>query len=133
EADIAREIGSNIDPDAIFVARDALSRAIAEANTAAFAKLHDGLADDRAFAPDAASAGGRALRNVLLDYLATAEDAPGRTQAQYRSATNMTDKAAALSVLAHRFPGSDEAKAALADFEATYGHDPLVLDKWYQI
>lgn len=133
EADIAREIGSNIDPDAIFLARDALSTEVATANAGTFARLYDELADTGPFTPDAASAGKRALRNVLLDYLAAAEGTAMRAQAQYRSSTNMTDKAAALSVLAHRFAGSDEAKEALTDFEATYGHDPLVLDKWYQI
>jgi aminopeptidase N len=133
EADIAREIGSNIDPDAIFIARDAMARQIAGANAATFAKIHAELGDGGAFMPDAASAGRRAMRNVLLDYLSAAEDDPSRAKAQYRSATNMTDKAAALAVLAHRFAGSDEARAALADFEATYGHDALVLDKWYQI
>jgi aminopeptidase N len=44
----------------------------------------------------------------------------------------MTDKAAALTVLAHRFAGHEAAKRALDTFEAQYGDDPLVLDKWYQ-
>ncbi len=45
----------------------------------------------------------------------------------------MTDRAAALTVLAHRHAGSPQAMAALADFERTYAHDPLVMDKWFQI
>ena len=36
EADVAREIGSNIDPDAIFAGREALTRAIASANADIF-------------------------------------------------------------------------------------------------
>ena len=35
EADIARELGTNIDPDAIFAAREALAKAIADANAGA--------------------------------------------------------------------------------------------------
>lgn len=51
----------------------------------------------------------------------------------FQSATNMTDRAAALTVLAHRHHGSPEAIRALAAFETTYGSDPLVMDKWFQI
>jgi aminopeptidase N len=132
EADIAREIGSNIDPDAILKAREALIAAIAAASGKAFAELYGRLSDNAPFSPDAASAGRRALRNVLLDYL-SAEGDPTRAAEQYRTATNMTDRAAALTVLAHRHPGSGEAKAALAAFEERYGSDPLVMDKWFQI
>jgi aminopeptidase N len=45
----------------------------------------------------------------------------------------MTDRAAALTTLAHRHSGSDEAAAALAAFEKRYGPDPLVMDKWFMI
>ncbi|MGO4832130.1 aminopeptidase N, partial [Rhizobiaceae sp. 2RAB30] len=40
EADVAREIGNNIDPDAILSARDALARLIANANAGAFERLY---------------------------------------------------------------------------------------------
>ncbi|MBN9066812.1 MAG: aminopeptidase N, partial [Rhizobiales bacterium] len=132
EADIAREIGSNIDPDAIFEAREALVTAIATANGDAFAELYGRLSDSSPFSPDAASAGKRALRNVLLDYLSVGGD-PARAVDQYRTATNMTDRAAALTALAHRHPGSEAAAAALAAFEKRYGSDPLVMDKWFMI
>jgi aminopeptidase N len=132
EADIAREIGSNIDPDAVFKAREALVAAIAEANGDAFAEIYKGLSDNAPFSPDAANAGRRALRNALLDYL-SAGRGPARAANQYKTATNMTDRAAALTVLAHRHAGSDEASAALASFESRYGADPLVMDKWFMI
>ena len=132
EADVAREIGSNIDPDAIFVARNALVRDIAVANRAVMADLHAALSGGQ-FSPDAASAGRRALRNVLMDYLSVAVDAPEIASAEFRAATNMTDEAAALTVLAHRFAGHPDAVTALAEFERKYGDNPLVLDKWFQI
>ncbi|RUV98104.1 aminopeptidase N, partial [Mesorhizobium sp. M1A.F.Ca.IN.020.04.1.1] len=69
EADIARDIGQGIDPDAIFVAREALARTIAMANREIFSALYASLADNGPFTPDSASAGRRALRNILLDYL----------------------------------------------------------------
>jgi aminopeptidase N len=133
EADIAREIGSNIDPDAILAARNGLVRAIAEANRDAFAALYDALADRGPFSPDAASAGRRALRNVILDFLAAAPGESGRATRQYRDATNMTDRSAALAVLVMRHAGTDATAAALDDFEARFGADPLVMDKWFQI
>ena len=132
ESDIAREIGANINPDAVFMAREGLAKAIACANADQFATLYS-LHDAGEFRPDAASAGKRALRNVLLDYLSLSSDQPTYAAAQFASATNMTDKAAALTILAHRFPGHVEASAALARFEDTYTNDPLVMDKWFQI
>lgn len=133
EADIARDIGRNIDPDAIFAAREALALAIARANQDAFANLYGRLVDDGPFSPDAASAGRRALRNILLDYLSLLPGGVELAARHFEAATNMTDRAAALTVLAHRHDGSPEAIKALAGFEARYGADPLVMDKWFQI
>ncbi|MBS3650776.1 aminopeptidase N [Pseudaminobacter sp. 19-2017] len=133
EADIAREIGSNIDPDAIFAARDALVRRIAEANRDQFLAAYHRLEDNGLFSPEAASAGRRALRNVLLDYLATTQDGPDIASAHFGSATNMTDRAAALAVLVHRHCERAEAQDALHAFEVTHGDDPLVMDKWFAI
>ncbi|TPN83080.1 aminopeptidase N [Mesorhizobium sp. CU2] len=133
EADIAREIGKGIDPDAIFAAREALARAIAEANRDTFAALYDSLADNGPFMPDAASAGRRALRNSLLDYLSLLPEGAALAVRHFQAATNMTDRAAALAVLAHRHAGTAKAEEALSAFEARYRSDALVLDKWFQI
>ncbi len=133
EADIARDIGRTIDPDAIFAAREALALEIARANQDAFADLYGRLADDGRFSPDAANAGRRALRNILLDYLSQLPGGASLAARHFEAATNMTDRAAALTVLAHRHDGSPEAVKALAGFEARYGADPLVMDKWFQI
>ncbi|WP_214473261.1 aminopeptidase N [Mesorhizobium sp. dw_380] len=133
DADIARDIGKNIDPDAIHTARQALALAIATANRESFAKLYDRLADKAVFSPDAASAGRRALRNILLDYLSLLPGGAALAAGHFQSATNMTDRASALAVLAHRHHGSPEADKALAAFEKKYASDPLVMDKWFQI
>ena len=66
EADIAREIGHDVDPDAVFVAREALRGALGRAHGPALAALHAELADSSPFSPDAAAAGRRSLRNVAL-------------------------------------------------------------------
>src|SRR5690606_37312950 len=72
-------------------------------------------------------------RNVLIDYLAAADRDAERPLAEFDAATNMTDRAAALTILAHRFPGSAQARKALSQFEAMFGGDALVMDKWFQI
>ncbi|TIU07601.1 MAG: DUF3458 domain-containing protein, partial [Mesorhizobium sp.] len=131
--DIARDIGKNIDPDAILSAREALTAAITETNSEIFSRLYDRLADKDAFSPDAASAGRRALRNILLDYLSLLPGSAALVARHFQSATNMTDRAAALTVLALRHSGSPETVKALADFGAKYATDPLVMDKWFQI
>jgi aminopeptidase N len=133
EADIAREIGQNIDPDVIFAAREGLASAIAGSNEAMFRTLYDSLEFDGPFSPDAASAGRRALRNTLLDYLALLPEGVDLAAKHFATATNMTDRAAALAVLAHRHGDTKQAKDALAAFERRYRSDPLVMDKWLMI
>ncbi|KQZ94219.1 aminopeptidase [Mesorhizobium sp. Root157] len=133
EADIAREIGKDIDPDAIFAAREALATFIASTNRQRFEVLYDSLRDNSQFSPDAESAGRRALRNVLLDYLSRLDGGAETAARHFKAAANMTDLAAALMVLAHRHPGSPQADAAIAAFAAKYASDPLVMDKWFQI
>lgn len=133
EADIARDIGKNIDPDAIHAARTGLAGFIAAANETAFRNLYGRLRDNGDFSPDAASAGRRAQRNVLLDYLALLPGGADLAAVHFETATNMTDRSAALAVLAHRHAGSPQTVDALAAFEAKYGSDPLVMDKWFAI
>jgi aminopeptidase N len=133
EADIARDIGKNIDPDAIFASREALAIAIAKENQAVFTRLYESLQDKGEFSPNARDAGLRALRNVLLDYLCLLPGGKKLALGHFHDATNMTDRAAALTVLAHRHHGSAEAIEALGAFEARYASDPLVMDKWFQI
>ncbi len=133
EADIARDIGGNIDPDLIRSSREALLSAIAADGAATFAKTYDGLQDDAPFTPDADSAGKRALKAVLLQYLAISDNDPQRVYEQFTTADNMTDKLAALTLLAHRFHAHDFAKRALAQFEQDYSAVPLAMDKWFSV
>lgn len=130
DGEIAREIARDVDPDAVFAARRALRLAVAEALAARFSELYTALESHTAYSPDAASAGRRALRNLALDYLA----APGReadlarTEAQFTAADNMTDRFAALAVLAQH--DTPRRASALDAFHSRYESDPLVIDKW---
>ncbi|GAJ91478.1 aminopeptidase N [Rhizobium rhizogenes] len=133
EADIGRELGGDNDPDAIHTGRQAILKQIAEAGKDIFASLYDGIQTPGPFSPDAASAGRRALRNAALTYLSLSDDSPTRAKAAYDAANNMTDLSAALTILAHRFPDTAEAKAALKDFHDRFAENALVIDKWLAI
>ncbi len=130
EADIAREIGSDVDPDAIFAARRKLRAAIGAHHGAALTDTYRRMIASGPYRPDAESVGRRALKNVCLDLLAVTErdDAIARAFSQYRDADNMTDRMTALETLAqHDRP---ERTAAFEDFYQRYADDPLIIDKW---
>ena len=133
EGDVAREIGQNVDPDAIHGAREALIGAIAETNGPALERLYASLPSGGSFSPDAAAAGNRALRNTLLDYLGTVDGKPDRAAKSFAVADNMTDRLAAFSILVNRFGGSGETNEAIAAFEKRHGKDALVMDKWFMV
>src|SRR6266480_1525980 len=63
EADIAREIGRDVDPDAVFAARTALRAALGEHLASLLFDHYRRLSEGGPYRPDAASAGRRALRN----------------------------------------------------------------------
>jgi aminopeptidase N len=130
ETDIAREIGKDIDPDAIFGARSALRAAVGEHLNDALTECYHRLTDTGPYRPDAAGAGRRALRNVALDLLVAALRPDSITLAarQYTTADNMTDRTAALATLSHH--DVPERTAALRDFYDRYSGDPLIIDKW---
>ncbi|WP_230531837.1 aminopeptidase N [Microvirga roseola] len=133
EADVAQEIGANVDPDAIHRARKELRRRIGEVCSDLLQHFHRSLAETGSYSPDAASAGRRALRNASLDLLAAANRDLGERLAreQFDSASNMTDRLASLNVL---MTLSGEAReTAIARFEDLYRHEPLVLDKWFTL
>ncbi len=130
EADIARELGGDVDPDAVFAARRKLRAAIGARHGAPLAETYQRMITPGPYRPDAQSAGRRALKNICLDFLAMTEtdQAIARAFAQYQSADNMTDRMAALETLAlHDRP---ERAAALEDFYKRYADDPLIIDKW---
>ncbi|ADH88073.1 aminopeptidase N [Ancylobacter novellus DSM 506] len=130
EGDVAREIGTDVDPDAIHDARKALRQTLGEALAPALKAAYARHAPSGAYSPDADSAGRRALRNASLDLLAAGGSPEGiaRAVGHFERADNMTDRFFALSVLAHSAP--DAREAALAAFYERFRDDPLVVDKW---
>ncbi|MEZ2721471.1 aminopeptidase N [Paenalcaligenes hominis] len=87
-----------------------------------------------AYSPDAIEAGNRALKNLALQELIIAQHPHALTwaQAQYHSATNMTDQWGALVALVHYGP-AELRQSFLDDFYAKWHQNALVLDRWFSI
>ena len=132
-SDIAREKASNVDPGAIDAAHRAMSRHVAIALSGLLEKIYASATSAEPYAPDATSAGRRALRNAALTLLSSrgtpADHA--RLDRHYTYATNMTDTAHALALLAgYDIPARQR---ALASFYDRWHHDHLVIDMWFAI
>jgi aminopeptidase N len=133
EADIARDIGGDVDPDAVLRARTALRIVIGTRLREQLHALHRRMRDNAPYSPGAASAGRRALKNACLDLIAAdgADAGVALAARQYAAADNMTDRMAALTTLSlHDRP---ERTDALADFYRRFEADPLVIDKWFAL
>jgi aminopeptidase N len=133
ETDIAREIAKEVDPDAIYRARDSLRGALGRTHAPTLAALHEAMSSSGPFSPDAAAAGRRALRNgALAMYVAgSAIEGAARAQRQLAEADNMTEKLGALAALA-TIPGPPR-EHALEAFARSYAAEPLILDKWFAL
>jgi aminopeptidase N len=130
EADIAREIARDVDPDAIFAARSALRDAAGRHLAVALQDRYRALTDASPYRPDSIGAGRRALRNTCLDLLVAARTrgAVALAAQQYHDADNMTDRMAALATLS--LCDVPERTEALDDLYDRYQDNPLVVDKW---
>ena len=133
ESDIARELGHDVDTDAVRRARETLRTTIGTAIRDDLIALYAANQQSGPYSPDADSAGKRALRGAALDLLVgTGDEAEAeRTFRHYRESTNMTDSISALAILA--FLDGRVRDEALADFFERWRDEPLVLDKWFAV
>ncbi|MCA0422129.1 MAG: aminopeptidase N [Proteobacteria bacterium] len=131
DADLFREIGHDIDPDAVFAAVDTLFTDVGRSVLPVARDLYARLSVPRPFSADAESAGLRALRGAALSWIGWADQRTASDLAyeQFRSAETMTDKLSALGVL-NRVGGAAR-ESAFQSFERDYGHEPLILDSWF--
>ncbi len=131
EDDMAQTLhdsGVTPDPDRIHAARRRMAGALAQHLAPVLARLIDDLAEPGPFTPEARAAGRRALRLTLLG-LASRIDDGTRASAAFRAADNMTEQVGALACLLDVGRGQGELQA----FEAQWGHDRLVMDKWFAL
>ena len=131
QSDIAREKRTNVDPSAIDQAHRAFARATATALGSEIEAIYANTSSTDAFSPDAKSAGRRALRNTALTLLVNRGSAAdlSRLESHYFNASNMTEAAHALAILAHH--DITARSTALQHFFDRWHHDHLVIDTWF--
>jgi aminopeptidase N len=118
-----------IDPTGVHLAREGLRQLVATTHAERLRAIYDARAGV-AYSNDRRAIDDRRLKNVALAYLAVAGgEGLALVDAQYGSADNMTDAAAALSLLVDTT--GVERDRALEDFYDRWKHDPLVIDKWF--
>ncbi len=129
EADIAREMGAEVDPAAVFAARKALKLHLSAALGDRLAALRERFATPGPYSPDAASAGRRALVNVALDlWAASGDDAASRGRGALRR-RRQHDRP--LRRPGRPCPASGgAARGGARRLPRALPHDALILDKW---
>ncbi|MEX3557573.1 MAG: aminopeptidase N [Burkholderia sp.] len=127
-------------PTAVHRARQFVRGRLAQALRAEWLAIHERHRAPGNYAPTPEAAGHRALKNLALAYLAEIEEPTEAVRlavAQYDSANNMTDRAAALGALLSASAGSAAAEVparqALADFYQRFEKEALVIDKWFSM
>lgn len=121
------QVSGEIHPQKIVEGRKEVCRRSAELLKAPLRTAYEQLHTDAPYSPDADQAGPRTLKNACLALLvATGEDE--LAFAQSKSATNMTDEAAATAILATA--NSNYRKQALDQFYDKWQANSLVVNKW---
>jgi aminopeptidase N len=118
------------DPDVLHGSRNALRKALASSLKKEFEEAYQKLKVQGPYSPDPVSTGKRSLRNLALVYLGEL-GMSSLAYEQFKSADNMTDSMAALSVLANL--DCPERQPALDAFYAKWKDEALVVDKWLAV
>jgi aminopeptidase N len=128
------EQAATIYVEAIHRAREFARQSIAIALQQQLVDTYQRLTDKQNYAPEAMQIGKRALRNCVLSYLMQVEAVgPDLAWQQFKDASNMTDKASALSALVNCPVAKKYAHQALESFEQEYADETLAMNLWLQI
>jgi aminopeptidase N len=123
-----------MDPIAVSQARAALKRLLGQHFHAELLDTYHSNSTPGHYSPAPGPSGKRALKNLALSYLISAQNTEAIALAfqQFNHATNMTDRMAAFGALVHETHGSRTSDAITAFYE-NWQHDPLVIDKWFAV
>jgi aminopeptidase N len=116
-----------VDPDAIYKAREAVRVAFAERNREKILAVYNANSESGAYSVSPDAMAKRSLKNTMLGYL----DDASLAKSQYETATNMTDRVAAMAVLKDH--EGAEKDAVFTDFHERFKAYPLVIDKWFSL
>jgi aminopeptidase N len=122
-----------IDVDALHAVRERAVVELARAHRRTFEAILARCAPDGAYRSDRASIDRRRLRSTALRYLASLGEPAitGIVYEQFERADNMTDRQAALRILADL--DAPERERAFDAFHGAWRRDPLMLDKWFTL
>ncbi|HXZ67244.1 MAG TPA: aminopeptidase N, partial [Alphaproteobacteria bacterium] len=127
--ELAQAGDAPIDHEALYESRQGLRTEIGRALGDEFQRLYESELRSLGTGIDGESAGRRALANIALAYLVAADSARAPlAYAHYTHAKTMTDRMAALTILANL--DVPEREKALADFYERFKNDGLVMEKW---
>ncbi|MDG1311235.1 MAG: aminopeptidase N [Porticoccaceae bacterium] len=118
---------------AIHDARSFLRTALAGCLASQLEAIYHHYNAKQAYAPNVQQMGGRSLKNTALGYLMLVDRGVELAWAQFQSADNMTDQAAALTALVNCPEASDYAAKALSQFEEQFRDEALVMNLWLQV
>ncbi len=123
--------GANV--DTIHNARWAVQAEIARTCSGQLLETYHRLAQDEPYAPSADQVAARSLRNTCLEYLGCALGVHLELALeQFDTASNMTDRLAALRVIV--FYGEEaQRERALDQFYRDWRHDTLVINQWFSL
>ena len=119
-----------LDVEAIYMARNFLKREIVREIGAEIRGVYERLNDNADYSLESEAMAKRKLKNLLLGYLSALKD-DSIAMKQYASSNNMTDRLAALNVLANS--RGEAKKTALADFYERYQSNTLVMNKYLSV
>ncbi len=130
DADVAREIATNVDPDRVLTVRQRaileISESLADEGLSLFRTLSRQIGGKD-------TAGDRALKNMLLMVLLAQHSEPIVHLAldQFRRAANMTDRLGALNALLTWVPERGDVDEAVEEYRDEFREHPLAIDKWF--
>ncbi len=130
--DYIGEQRGRLDVEAVHAAREELRRCIGHRFTDQWHMIHGRYVGCHPAVPGGEAAARRQLGNLALDYLvATGADGVEAARQQAHGAGTMTDRLAALALLADA--GDDLAREPLKAFYRRWRDDPLTVDKWLRL
>ncbi|MEO0327063.1 MAG: aminopeptidase N [Pseudomonadota bacterium] len=135
DIELAGEIDSNVDPQAIHSTIKVLQKQIGQALSPFHQSLMDSLQEEGEFDVGSGAAGKRSLRAVLLklSVICGSKTALQDIQSAYDVATNMTDRFNAFATIVHFHPSPAVRGDILEDFYQRYKNNHIVLDKWFTV
>jgi aminopeptidase N len=125
------QLTPTVDVDGLHASRRFIMESIGRKNQKELENLYHENIDTGPYSVSPGAVGKRRLKNTALRYLQAADESLATTLAfeQYKTAGNMTDKAAALGILTDS--KGKESAFAFEDFYKAWKDEPLVLDKWF--